>query len=324
MANEDFNSTKSFQRQTILNLYNSEIPTEIISFQLDISQEEVENIIEEERKEREKLSLKGSSLDSSMGLFYLDAVVNIDLAIKRAQNSLWDALKAESKFDISMEETDKILEKFAKSKVTLVVLHIDLVGSTELLMTLPVERLSTIIQAFTEEMSLIIQAYGGYILKYIGDAILAFFTVNIIDDVHLPSVNAVNCARSMIKIVKQGINPILDQNGYPEMSIRIGIDVGDQNAVLQYGWDIIHTLDNNKHKQIMKKPHYDIIGYTISVAVKMTGLAKPNRFIIGQSVYDALDEKQKSVFEVLNVGTDIWSYVSIRTGVTYGLYSSIA
>ena len=203
MANEDFNSTKSFQRQTILNLYNSEIPTEIISFQLDISQEEVENIIKEERKEREKLSLKGSSLDSSMGLFYLDAVVNIDLAIKRAQNSLWDALKAESKFDISMEETDKILEKFAKSKVTLVVLHIDSVGSTELLMTLPVERLSTIIQAFTEEMSLIIQAYGGYILKYIGDAILAFFTVNIIDDVHLPSVNAVNCARSMIKIVKR-------------------------------------------------------------------------------------------------------------------------
>ena len=59
MANEDFNSTKSFQRQTILNLYNSEIPTEIISFQLDISQEEVENIIKEERKEREKLSLKG-------------------------------------------------------------------------------------------------------------------------------------------------------------------------------------------------------------------------------------------------------------------------
>ncbi len=223
-----------------------------------------------------------------------------------------------------MEQTDKILEKFAKSKITLVILHIDLVGSTRLLMTLPVDRLSTIIQAFTQEMSLIIEAYGGYILKYIGDAILAFFTVNIIDDLYLPCVNAVNCARSMIKIVRQGINPILDQNGYPELSVRIGIDVGDQNAVLQYGWDIIRTLDTNKHKQIMKKPHYDIIGYTISVAVKMTGLTKPNRFIIGQLVYDALDEKQKSAFEVLNVGTDIWSYVGSRTGVTYSVYSSIA
>src|SRR2546422_2062900 len=213
MASEDFEATRSFQRQTILNLYNSAIPTEIISFQLDISQDEVENIIEEERKEQQNLSLKGlSSPDSpSLGLFYLDAVVSIDLAIKRAQNSLWEALKSEPKFDISMEETNKILEKFAKSKVTLVVLHIDLVGSTKMLMTLPVDRFSTIIQAFTREMSLMIEAYGGYILKYIGDAILAFFSVNMIDDLYLPCINAVNCARSMIKIVKQGINPILDQ-----------------------------------------------------------------------------------------------------------------
>jgi len=290
-----------------------------------MSQEEVENIIEEERKEQEKLSLKASSSphSASLGLFYLDAVVNIDVAIKRAQNSMWDALKSEPKFDISMEKTDKILEKFAKSKVTLVILHIDLVGSTKFLMTLPIDRFSTIIQTFTREMSLIIEAYGGYVLKYIGDAILALFTVNIIDDLYLPCVNAVNCARSMIKIVKHGINPILDQNGYPEMSVRIGIDVGGQNAVLQYGWDIIHILDNNKHEQIMKKPHYDIIGYTIGVAVKMTGLAKPNQFIIGQLVYDVLDEKQKSAFEVLNVSTDIWSYVGTRTGVTYSVYSSI-
>ena len=325
MAIEDFNAARSFQRQTLLNLYNSAIPVEIISFQLDISQEEVENMIKEEKREQEKLSFKGllSQDSSSMGSFYLDAVVNIDLAIKRAQNSLWEALKSESKFDISMEETDKILDKFAKSKVTLVILHIDLVDSTNLLMTLPIDRLSTIIQAFTEEMSLIIQAYGGYILKYIGDAILAFFTVTGDDDLYLPCINAVNCARSMIKIVKQGINPILDQNGYPEMSVRIGIDVGGQNAVLQYGWDVIHASDNNEQKQLMKKPHYDIIGYTISVAVKMTGLAKPNQFIIGQLVYDELDEKQKSAFEVLNVSTDIWSYVGTRTGVTYSVYSSI-
>ena len=326
MANEDFDATtRNSQRQTILNLYNSAIPTEIISFQLDISQEEVENIIEDDRKEQEKLSLKGaSSPDASMGLFYLDAVVNVDLAIKHAQSSMWVALKSEPEFDISMEETDKILEKFAKSKVTLVILHVDLVDSTRLLMTLPVDRLSTIIQAFTREMSLIIEAYGGCILKYIGDAILAFFTVNILDELFLPCVNAVNCARSVIKIIQNGINPILDQNGYPEMSVRIGIDVGDQNAVLQYGWDIIHTLDNNKHEQIMKRPHYDIMGYTVSVAVKMTGLAKPNRFVVGQLVYDALDEKQRSAFKVLNVGSDIWSYVGSRTGVTYGLYSSLA
>ena len=79
-----------------------------------------------------------------MDLFYLDAIVNIDLDIKHAQNSMWEALNSEPKFDISMEETEKILEKFAKSKVTPVILHIDLVDSTKLSMTLPVDRLSGI------------------------------------------------------------------------------------------------------------------------------------------------------------------------------------
>ena len=98
-------------------------------------------------------------------------------------------------------------------------------------------------------MSLIIEAYGGYIVKYIGDSILAFFTVKILDELYLPRVNAVNCASSVIKIFKNGINPILDQNGYPEMSVRIGIDVGDQNAVLQYvGILFTHWIITNTNK----------------------------------------------------------------------------
>ena len=112
--------------------------------------------------------------------------------------------------------------------------------------------------------------------------------------------------------------------------MRIGIDVGDQNAVLQYGWNIIQRLNSynkdnkSKHKrrQIVKRPYYDIIGYTVNVAVKMTGLVKPNQLAIGQLVYDALDEKQKSTFKILNINTDVWGYVSNQTGAIYSVYSS--
>lgn len=326
MVEDDINNLAAgtYQRETISNLYYSGIPTEIISLQLDISIEEVEKVIEKITEEQDRILDKHTSVEldaSSMDLFYLDAVVNIDLAIKHAQNSMWEALKSELTFDISMEETYKILEKYAKTKVTLVVLHIDLVDSTKLSMTLPIDRLTTIIQAFTREMSLIIEAYGGYILKYMGDAILAFFPVNIVDDPYLPCINAINCARSMIKVVQHGINPILEQYGYPEMGVRIGIDIGDQNAVLQYGWNIIENLENEQ--QLVKKEYYDIIGYTVNVAVKMTGLAKPNRFVIGQFVYDVIDEKQKSTFEILNLSNDVWSYVTNRTGAIYSIYSSI-
>ena len=41
-------------------------------------------------------------------------------------------------------------------------------------MTLPADRFVTLIQTFTQEMSLMIRAYGGYILKYVGNAIAAF------------------------------------------------------------------------------------------------------------------------------------------------------
>jgi adenylate cyclase len=317
-------ATKAYQLQTISNLYNSGISNEIISFQLDITEEEVEKTIEKIKKEQESITPKAAA---SLDVFYLDAVVNVDMAIKQAQNSMWKALKSELTFDISMEETHEILEMYARSKVTLVILHIDLVDSTKLSMTLPIDRLTTIIQAFSREMSLIIEAYGGYILKYMGDAILAFFPVNIVNDPYLPCINAINCARSMIKVVQHGINPILEQYGYPEMGVRIGIDIGDQNAVLQYGWDVYRLNDNNddntQNRSIVKTPHYDIIGYTVNVAVKMTGLAKPNQVAIGQLVYEALDEKQKLAFEILNVGTDVWSYVSNRTGSIYSVYTGL-
>ena len=335
---QDINTspTRIYQRHTISNLYHSDIPIEIIAHQLDIDEKDVEKVINEIKIEEGEELRRQSSLQMTLGLeaassymdlFNLDAVVNIDLAIAHAQNSIWEALKSELEFDISMEETHNILDKFAKSKVTLVVLHIDLVDSTKLAMTLPVDRITTIIQAFTREMSRMIEAYGGYILKYMGDGILAFFPVNITDNPYLPCINAINCGRSMIRVVQQGINPILDQNGYPEMSVRIGIDLGSENAILQYGWKTL-SIPNDSTGNIYKQqktriPYYDIIGYTVNVAVKMTGLVKPNRLAIGQLVYETLDEKQKSAFTILDIDSTLWSYINSRTGIIYDVYSSI-
>jgi adenylate cyclase len=308
-------------QQTILNLYNSGILPDIIAMQLDISKDEVYQVIKNEasEEERKKKSVKQLSNTSSLGMFYLDAVININLAIKHAQHSMWKALKGVPEFSISMvEETQNILERYAKSKVTFVILHIDIVGSSRMSMTLPVERLATIIQTFTQEMSLMIAAYGGYVLKYVGDAVLAFFPVSSHDQ-YLPCINAVNCARSMIKIMREGMNPILNEYGYQEIGVRVGVDLGE-NIVAQY--DLGTRTPTIKDKQIIKKPHLDILGYTISIATKMTRFAKPNQIIIGQFVYEVLDDVQKSTFKALPVSSDVWSYVSNNTGDIYNLYSS--
>jgi class 3 adenylate cyclase len=76
-------------------------------------------------------------------------------------------------------------------------------------------------------------------------------------------------------------------------------------------------------KAILKKPHLDILGYMISITAKMTALAKPGQIIIGQLVYNILEDKQKSAFRLSSISSDIWDYVSNYTGKTYSLYSSL-
>jgi adenylate cyclase len=316
------------QRKSILNLYNSGITPDIIALEMDLGQEIVEDIIKESMVKQEsktKTSQKRTDVPLLSSL-YLDTVVNIDLAIKHAQRRVWQVLKINPDFDISMEKTRNILQGLAGSKVTFVILYIDVVESTKLSMVLPVDSLTTIIRAFTHEMSMMIETYGGYALKYVGDAILAFFVVTEYDkekkqenNVYLPCINAVNAAFSMIRVVCNGINPILNQYDYPELRVRIGVDVGDC-AIVEYGWDT-YSKDG---KVVLKEPHLDVLGYTVNIATKMTSMARPDHIVIGQMVYDLLDDRLKREFKSLSISTEMWNYVSNYTGgKIYNLYESI-
>ena len=302
----------------------------MIALQMDMNEKDVLRVIEEVTSSEKGREKKAPTLSSSLSSIrkdsvplisklYLDKAVNIDYAIKYAQTRVWKALKVKSDFDISMEETQNNLKNYAESKTTFLILYIDLVDSTRLSMTLPVNRLATIVRAFSQEISLIFSAYGGYVLKYIGDAILAYFPVDSSDDFHARSINAVSCACSMIKVICQGINPILNQYDYPELRVRIGLDIGE-NAVVQFGWDT-HTLNG---KAILRDPHFDILGYTISITAKMTAFANPDQIVIGQLVYQILDDKQKAMFRLLPISPQIWNYLSDNTGGgIYHLYGSI-
>jgi adenylate cyclase len=182
-------------------------------------------------------------------------------------------------------------------------------------------------------MSLIVKEFGGFVLKYVGDAVLAFFVVSSHQSqAKAACTHAINCAKCMLQVADNGINPILNQYNCPAMNMRIGIDIGE-NAIIQSGWDIHPKMidmkndsDNNITKKelfSLKKPVYDILGYSISIAVKMTTLANPNHMAIGQLVYDALDDSQKSLFQQLDFSPSIWSYTSNNTGENiYNVYTN--
>ncbi len=259
--------------------------------------------------------------------------------MKKSQKRVRKTLEGKPEFVMSLVETQNVLEGFAESETTLVVLHADLVGSTKLAMRLPIDRLAMIIQAFNQEMSVAVKAFGGYILKYVGDAVLAFFIVpGGRSETKLACINAVNCAKYMLRIVDEAINPILNQYNCPEINLRIGVDIGG-NAIIQSGWDIhpdipsrrknnknaIIPNHNKKQQQLLvKKPVYDVLSYTISIVVKMTALANPNHLVIGDPMYNLLDDKQRSEFQLLDITPDIWNYVCQNSeGNIYSLYTDI-
>jgi adenylate cyclase len=126
------------------------------------------------------------------------------------------------------------LDKFAGSKINFVILNVDLVASTKLSMTLSLDRHTRLIESFNQEMSLIVKDFGGFVLKYVVDAVLAFFVVvsGHESEGKVACTLAIHCAKCMLQVAHRGINPILNQYDCPQMNIRIGIDVGE-NAVIR-------------------------------------------------------------------------------------------
>jgi class 3 adenylate cyclase len=122
----------------------------------------------------------------------------------------------------------------------------------------------------------------------------------------------------MIKVVQEGINPILNQNDYPDLKVRIGINFGEI-AVVMYGVDM-----DEYNNMILKRPHLDLIGYTISIVVKMTSLAQPDHIVIGEELYGMFEGKLKDTFKQLSLTRDLWNYSTETTGKIYSIYENIA
>ena len=126
----------------------------------------------------------------------------VDVIMKKSQTRMWKTLKGEPQYIISVAETQNVLDKFAGSKINFVILNVDLVASTKLSMTLPLDRLTTLIQSFNQEMSLIIKDFGGFVLKYVGDTVLAFFVVVTDQESEgkVACTRAIHCAKCMLQV----------------------------------------------------------------------------------------------------------------------------
>jgi adenylate cyclase len=208
----------------------------------------------------------------------------------------------------SIRRGQKFLLNHISSKIPLIIIYADLVGSTSMSMTLPVDKMVTIIRAFSHQISHVVDSYDGYVLKYVGDAVISFFPGRVNNkNKYLTSDTSVECGKSMINGIKEEINAILNKRyGYPELFTKIGIDAGE-NAVVQYGYDQGSPID--------------ILGYSMNIAAKITSLTGANKVSIGDNVYKSLDCKVQREFHELSMSDNRWKYINHGTDKPYKVYT---
>ena len=230
--------------------------------------------------------------------------VDSETLVAQTQERLSRAFKRRYQYESNLKPAQEFLINHINSKIPLAIMYADLAGSTKMSMTLPVNKMVTIIRAFLYEMSYIVQSHEGYVLKYVGDAVIAFFPS--IYNKLLACDMAVRCAKSMITVIEKGINPILNQYEYPELKVKIGLDEGE-SVIVQYGHD--------------KSSLIDILGYSMNISAKITSLTYPNSITIGEDVYSTLSPQLRMEFKVVKFSIEHWKYVNSQTRQLYKLYA---
>jgi class 3 adenylate cyclase len=217
-------------------------------------------------------------------------------------DSLWPKV-----IHTSVRRGQNYLLDHISTKIPIVIIYADLVGSTKMSMTLPIDNLVSIVRIFDYHISNVVDTLGGYVLKYAGDAVISFFPSRVdYQNKYLSSNAAVECGKLMINSIQEEVNSFLHKiYKYPELSVKIGIDAGE-NAIVQFGYD--------------QRSPIDILGYGMNVASKIMSITSANKISIGENVYKSLDPNLQDEFHELIISNQ-WKYVNYGTDKPYKIYT---
>ena len=179
------------------------------------------------------------------------------------------------------------------------ILYVDIVGSTNLAAKLLPEELSSLIRIFSQEMSILISKHAGFVLKYAGDAVIAYFPY--LQESENMTESAIRCGHSMNIIVQHAINVAVQDFAMPPIQVRVSIDYG-------------------KNKIVFLGSEPDLIGHTITITSKMVPFAGPGQVVIGDNAHREISTQLAAEFVKSNDKN--WNYSNPETGKIYTIYIS--
>jgi len=158
----------------------------------------------------------------------------------------------------------------ASEVVEATVVFVDICGFTSLSETQPAATVVSLLNTYFDQIVKEVIAHGGYIDKFMGDAVMAVFR----GEYHLDrAIDAALLVRSQLQDAR---NPLPDGTEY-RPAVSIGINTGEM-------------VSGNIGSASLKRLDYTVIGDTVNVSQRLQSAAKANQIVITEAIYERVKE----------------------------------
>ncbi len=150
--------------------------------------------------------------------------------------------------------------------VELTIFFADLTSFTELTHSLGPERTHQVVDAFLQMVTAAVVKYDGFIDKYVGDAVMAFFNV--------PLRRPDHAGRAVAAALEV-------HAGLEQLHQRFSLDLNAAVGIAS-GWARVGRLGSNDVKD------YTAIGDVVNLAARLEGQARPGEIMIDRNAYSEI------------------------------------
>ncbi len=183
---------------------------------------------------------------------------------------------------------------------TVTIVFCDLAGSTGLGERLDPESLRTVMTRYFDRMRAVLEAHGGTVEKFIGDAVMAVFGIPVVheDD----AVRAVRAAHEM-RVALDELNDELERDWSVTLHMRIGVNTGP-----------VVAGDPSAGQAL-------VTGDAVNTAARLEQAATPGEILIGDETFglarDAVEAEPVDplVLRGKAAGVDAYRLLTVRAGV---------
>jgi len=159
---------------------------------------------------------------------------------------------------------------------------VDIVNSTKISASLTPHKLSKYYEVFLNSMAQIVEKYGGFVIKNIGDSLLFYFPDSSKSTNSYDFKNCLECGLSMIE-EHENINKILKKEKLPSLNYRISADYGEVSIM-----------------KINGSSNIDVFGTPVNMCTKINHAAPKNSIVIGSDLYRTAKKLDSYSYRMIN------------------------